>query len=57
MTEKIIENCEECGKSTMREARDAWFCAECDDGPFCEKCFDVHMGTNTIKITNVLKEK
>ena len=19
------------------------YCAECGDGPFCEKCFDIHM--------------
>lgn len=40
-----LETCCECDTPTGKagENEDSLYCADCGDGPFCAKCFDIHM--------------
>lgn len=59
MNDQPYERCDICDELTRRAGKgeDSLYCDECDKGPFCSECWDVHHNDERLTSARVIMEK
>ena len=59
MTERTYERCDICDELTGRAGKgeDSLYCDECDKGPFCSECHDIHRADDRLASARVIMER